>query len=434
MPQNKPAETAGLETYGKDNFLKPHKMVITYDSRQALLTNDGSHETMYTSLFVETKTLIRSAFSAAQTITGEKLSLEKWDEVRSQRGVAFLYGSSIEADAFLSMLGASNIKLQGVKGIDAVKISTADDKLYILDNRTESCFAYSIPDTLTDLGYLLFRLEKGDADTGVFLSKIDPRQYGRNVIVPTWTQPNSIAVLEAVNEMRTPKDTIPDSIAALFNEEVSALSIIKNTEGTTIYTDREDQVVKLYSNGLFEYARYNIPGQAQSSVSVADAIDISTAFINRHFGFPKDTVLSEIIRTMQGDKYIIRYKYRNEGIPVVLDSASGAEAIEIEIAGGEVKRYKRVVRSVTQVLEAKEVMSSVEILDILLNKKITAFSGENIIAVNDLYIAYFERRFQDRINYIPVWVADVTVEKADSSMHQRMRYIINGETGIIMDK
>lgn len=434
MPQNKQVKLTDNHSYGKDNLLKPHKMVISYESRQALLTNDSGHEAIYGSLFAEAKSLIRNTFPATQSVSGEKLPVEKWDELRTQRGLALLYGFSIDADAFWSMLGINKGRIQGIKAVDAVKISTVDNKLYILDSSQGSCYAFNMTDTLSDLNYLLFKLEKGDVYTGVFLSKIDPKKYGRNVVVPTWTQSNSIAVLEAVKEIQTVEDKIPEDIASFFDEEVTALSIIKNTEGTTIYTDRENQVVKLYSNGLFEYVRYNIPDQGGSSVSIADAIDIGTAYINRHFGFPKDTFISEIIRSMQGDKYIIRYKYRHEGMPVILDSSSGTEAIEIEIAGEQVKRYKRLVRNVTQALDAKEIKSSVEILDILLNKKITAFSGENILAINDLYIAYFERSFQDKINYIPVWVADVTVEKADSNMHQRMRYIINGETGIIMDK
>lgn len=84
--------------------------------------------------------------------------------------------------------------------------------------------------------------------------------------------------------------------------------------------------------------------------------------------------------------------------------------------------------------EYKQAMNSINVLDILLDKKVEALSGERIKKVNDMYLAYYERFGQNSITYVPVWVAEVTVERIDKGTVLNQKYIINAETGIILDK
>jgi len=137
---------------------------------------------------------------------------------------------------------------------------------------------------------------------------------------------------------------------------------------------------------------------------------------------------------MRGDKYIIRYKYAYEGLPIVLASGLSSDTIEVEIVGNEVKRYKRLIRKLNEELEYRQVMEFIDVLNILLDKKVEALSGEKIIKINDMYLAYYERYSQNIITYVPVWVADVTVERFGKGTVLNQRYIINAETGIILDK
>ncbi|HOE57005.1 MAG TPA: two-component system regulatory protein YycI, partial [Bacillota bacterium] len=142
----------------------------------------------------------------------------------------------------------------------------------------------------------------------------------------------------------------------------------------------------------------------------------------------------DIIKSMNGDKYIIRYRYAYEGLPIVLASGLNSDSIEVEIVGDEIKRYKRLIRKFNEELEYKQVINPIDVLDILLDKKVEILSGEKIRSVNDVYLAYYERYGQNAITYIPVWVADVTVERFEKGTILNQRYIINAETGIILDK
>jgi hypothetical protein len=105
----------------------------------------------------------------------------------------------------------------------------------------------------------------------------------------------------------------------------------------------------------------------------------------------------------------------------------------VEIVGDEVKRYKRLSRKFKDELEYKQVMDSIEVLNILRDKKVEEQSGEKIKKINDIYLAYYESYSQSSITFVPVWVADVTVERLSNGAVLNQRYIINAETRVIMD-
>jgi hypothetical protein len=79
-------------------------------------------------------------------------------------------------------------------------------------------------------------------------------------------------------------------------------------------------------------------------------------------------------------------------------------------------------------------MNFKEMLDILLDKKVEVQSGERIKTINDMYLAYYEIDSQSDITLVPVWVADVKVERLENGSVLNQHYILNAETGIILDK
>ncbi|HOE56796.1 MAG TPA: hypothetical protein PLI20_04330, partial [Bacillota bacterium] len=98
-----------------------------------------------------------------------------------------------------------------------------------------------------------------------------------------------LPVLSGKKELMAREDVIPDGIADFFNSDISSLSIIKNMDGTIVYTDREGRVVKLYVNGMIEYINFDPQPSGSSNINIGSAIEISTEFVSRHFGFPENS-------------------------------------------------------------------------------------------------------------------------------------------------
>lgn len=425
-----------MQTYDKSKLLRPHKFIVNFGEKSTLLLNNKSNYEVYNRMFSEAEKIIRTALVSNGKEDIKKLPIEGLERVRNMKGIDLIFSSPLEAAAVFRLfdIDAENTYVEA-KYIDEIVAATSYKKLYIVDGSQKAIFELKTDGVENNLDYSISNMKKLSSAASLFLDKFDPELYGRNVVVPTKNNDKGLPVLSWEKELQV-KDGIPESIASFFDDDISSLSVIKNIDGTIMYTDRENRYVRLYTNGMFEYVKYDVQPLGANSVNVTDAIDISTDFISRHFGFPEDCYISDIIRSMQGDKYIIRYKYLHEGLPVVLDSGLNNDTIEIEIVGNEVRRYRRIVRTITGELEFKKVMDFIDVLNILLDEKVKTLSGEKITRVNDMYLAYYESNYQDRITYIPVWVADVNTESVDTgtALIQNKRYIINAETGMILDK
>lgn len=437
MHKKEVKNVASAEHYDKSELLRPHKLIVNFGEKSTLQLNNKANYEVYDRLFSEAKKLIVDTIIANGKSDVKKLHIEELEKVRNMRGIDMIFSSPLEAAAVLRLLDMDiDYTYIGAKYIDEIIIATSYEKLYILDGSQNALYQLRTDGIQNSLDYSITGMQKLPSTVSLFLNKYEPPElYGRNVVVPTKFEGKGLPVLSGEREFQV-KEGIPDSIASFFGDDISSVGIYKKTDGTIEYNDRENRVVKLYTNGMLEYVKYDAQPAGINSVDVKKAMDISTDFISNHFGFPQYCYISDIIKSMQGDKYIIRYKYLYEGLPIVLDSGFNNDAIEIEIVGNEVRRYKRIVRTLTDEQEYKEVMDFINILDILLDEKVKELSGEKITRFNDMYLAYYELNQQDRITYIPVWVADVNVESLQTGMalKQRKRYIINAETGMIMDK
>lgn len=423
--------------YDKSELLRPHKMIVNFGEKSTIQYNNRINYEAYDKLFFEAKKIIRDSIIASGKNDVNKLHLEELDRVRKMRGIDLIFNSPLEVEAVFRLLDIDiSSTYIGAEYIDEIVVAINYEKLYIIDASQSALFELNADKVQNNLDYIISSVEKLPSTTGMFLNKFQPAElYGRNVVVPAKLMRKEFPVLSSEKELLAAVG-IPKSIAAFFNDDVSSLSIIKNTDGTKVYTDRENRIVNVYINGTLEYVDYDVQPAGVNSVNARDAVDISTEFISKHFDFPQYCYISDIVKSMQGDKYIIRYRYMYEGLPIVLDSRLNNDTIEIEIVDNKVRRYKRAVRVIKEEIEAKQVLDSIDILDILLGESVRTLSGEKITRFNDLYLAYYERSYQDRITYIPVWVADVEVEslEEETALKQKKRYIINAETGIILDK
>jgi hypothetical protein len=433
MSGNKSVKPDFNAEYDKSDLLKPHKLVVSLGERSILLYDNKTDSEAYNNLFKEAKRVIRTAILTNRKEEVKTLPQEEIAGIRNKRGVSFIFNTPLEIEVVYKLMNISTGVDFGIKRIDEIIVSQRLDKIYLNDTSQNILFELKTEGIQNNLNFIISNLEKQPTVSSLSLDSFHPVLYSKNAVVPTRIDAKGLPVISGKKEL-TVEDDIPSDIAGLFDDEISSLSIIKNMDGTLIYTDREEQMVKLYTNGMLEYVNYAPPSTAVSTSNFRNAIDISTEFVIGHFGFPENCYISDVIKTMLGERYIIRYRYTYDGLPIVLDSALKSDTIEVEVVNDEVKRYKRLVRTFNDELEYKPVVDFRETLDILFDKKVEILSGEKIKSINDMYLAYYERYNQSGITYIPVWVVEVTVERADKGTVLDQNYIIDAETGIILDK
>lgn len=433
MPGNKSIKTDFNAEYDKSNLLKPHKLIVSFGGRSTLQYDSEENSETYNKIFKEAKRVIRTAILVNSKDVVRRVQMEELSSIRNERGVSFIFNMPLDIEAVYKLMNISSYADIGLKSIDEIIVAQSLSRAYLYDTSQNILYEFRTEGIQNNLDFMISNLEKQPTVSGLYLDRIQPEMYSKNAIVPTKVGTKGLPVLSGEKEL-TVREGIPESIADLFDDEVSSLSIIKNLDGTLVYTNREGQMVKLYINGMLEYVNFDIQTTDSNMINVRSAIDISTEFVSRHFGFPENSYISDIIKSMKGDKYIIRYRYAYEGMPIVSSSGFSSDSIEVEIAGDKVRRYKRLIRKLNNELEYKQVMNAIDVLNILMDKKVEELSGEKIKNVNDMYLAYYERYGQNSITYVPVWVADVTVERLEKGTVLDQRYIINAETGIILDK
>lgn len=436
MSENKAIKAEFNAEYDMSKLIKPHKLIVSFGERSTLQYDDEENSETYNRIFKEAKRVIRTAVLVNSKDVVERVEPEELERIRGTKSVSFIFNMPLEVNAVYKLLNISSGDYIGIGSIDEIIISQTLKRLYMYDTNTKVLYEFRTEGIQNNLDYMISNLEKEETISCLYLdrfSKFQPDLYGKNAIVPAKLWSTGVATLAGTRELSA-GDEIPDSIAMFFNDNKNSLSIIKNMDGTYLYTDRDNKVVKLYIDGTLEYVNYELQASDNKILNVRDVIDISTEFVSNHLGFPENCYISDIVKSMRGDKYIIKYRYSYEGLPVLMSSDTSSDAIEVEVVGDRVRRYKRQVRQLDNTQQYRQVMDFRDILDILLDQKVQALSGEKIKTIKDMYLAYYEIYGEEQITYVPVWVAEVSVERLESGSILNQRYIINAETGIIMDK
>ncbi len=436
MSENKAIKAEFNAEYDMSKLIKPHKLIVSFGERSTLQYDDKENSETYNRIFKEAKRVIRTAVLVNSKDVVERVEPDELQRIRDTKGVSFIFNMPLEVNAVYKLLNISSGDYIGIGSVDEIIISQTLKRLYMYDTNAKVLYEFRTEGIQNNLDYMISNLEKSETISCLYLDRFSifqPDLYSKNVIVPAKLRSTGVSTLAGTRELSA-GDEIPDSIAKFFNYDKNSLSIIKNMDGTYLYTDRENQVVKLYTDGTLEYVNYELQASDNKILNVRDVIDISTEFVSNHLGFPDNCYISDIVKSMRGDKYIIRYRYSYEGLPVLMSSGTNSDAIEVEVVGDRVRRYKRQVRQLDNTQQYRQVMDFRDILDILLDQKVQALSGEKIKTIKDMYLAYYEIYSEKQITYVPVWVAEVSVERLESGSILNQRYIINAETGIIMDK
>ena len=424
-----------INKYSKYNLSKPQKLLVNNGKQDIhkLILNGSTSQILYKRLNDELKSLFKHRMFSKPLSYNKLSDMSIWDELRKGRNFELRYGPDMGMDVLLSLLDVDRKQWSEIKSVNSAIVSPLDKKVYILDEGQSLIFEFTVEDMDLDLGYLLNSAEEQGTMSLMFLNEYLPTLFDRSAIVSI---PKRLPII-SVGKEKYEGDKTPLNVASFFNNDKSILSMIKDPDGTVIYTDREGKRVKIDTSGMLEYVNYNISNDKTSRITLNEALDISTDFINNHIGFPEDTVIYSIDVQTIGDKeaYTFKYGYRYEGIPIVFETdTKNAAAIEIEIFGKEVKRYKRLVRVVEKDMGSRPVKIPIEILDILLSGKVFDASREEILKINEMHVAYLERNYQNELSMIPVWVVNVTIRNRENKIDENKQFVINAETGIIIDK
>ncbi len=434
MPSKDKTPYQLMTTYEKESLLKPNKVVVHLDENYTLLFNNQENHAYYSSILKGSNEIIKDLLINKENYTVSNIGIDQLQKVREGNTVELIFKAPFKLEYIKSLFNVEENLWNDVGQVTSIIISPIDNKIYIIDQSkavihqfTAVRMSNSLENTIAEIK---LREDFAYVSLNVF-NEEDFHIYGEYAIAPVSIV--SMPVLEVKREVETNTE-LSGKVAELFNDESDKISSISDIDGTVTFSDREEETVKVYADGVFEYYKYNVTSDDIRNTDMGEAIDIATSYISKHFGFDGDFYLSEVESRPQGGRnsYIVRFDYRYNGMPVITETESSKSAIEVEIVGQEVKRYKRNVRKIVQEVETVQIMTFDEILDMVqggLDNYLNIKNSESITKINDLYLAYYG---DDEL--IPVWVVNVDIKSNISEVEvtNQKTYIIGAEEGAIL--
>lgn len=439
MPSKDKLSQAFKTTYEKESLLKPSKLVVHIGANKTLLSNNQSDKAYYDSILKGSNKIIKDLLDNKENYIETNVGIDQLDRIRDGRAVELIYKSSTQLDYIKSLLDVDKNLWNDIKEVTSIIISPAENKVYVIDQSKPVIHQFIALNMSKELEGTIDQIKAREDFSYVFLNDFNGAEYefySKYAIAPVSI--TSMPVLAVKKEVES--DIKPSTeITAFFNtDDSSKIYSIRDPDGTVTFTDKDEGTVKVDTKGALEYYKYNITSKDIKYTDMNEAVSIAADYVNQHFGFKGDFYLSGIEGRPQGGRttYLISFDYKYDGIPIITetdtDKSINKSAIEVEIVGQEVRRYKRNVGAEFSETRTVKIKSFDEILNLVqgrFDKYLNINNSESISKINDLYLAYFER------NGIltPVWVADVQVESSvsDKITTYNKKYIIQAEEGQI---
>jgi len=408
-------------------FIKPEKMIINNNGKHTLLFNDSEKGALYNRILEEGMAFLGNLFSSKESMSYDILPIENLNKIRQGSNVEIILPFSFDVDILASILGFDKTDWIDIKGVDSIIMSFDSNLHYILDKKEGSLYEFNPIDLKSNMKFLLDMINKFETYSYVFLNELDSEKFSDDVFIPAYSSSFKLPRVSVTSEIQD-KD-LKDIAASFLNIEAGSLRSIVEPNGTVIYSDGSEKGMKINKDGLIEYVSYTSGIILKKSIlSINDLVDIATGFIEDHLGFPYDTYISSIEKT-DNDGCIIKYNYRYEGLPIINDNLGLKDLVEIEIAEGKVKKYKRLIRHIKETGELKDIKNPLSIIDILYKRLHDKNMNLDEIKIMDAYLAYMEFDTEKDIFMLPVWVLDVITYEGN-----RGKYIMNAETGVILSE
>lgn len=418
--------------FDKASLIKPEKLILNNSGKHTLIFNDASVGSIYARITSDVKEMLKSILGSKLAIEYEKHPLEYLNKLRLGGNVEIDLPFSYDTRLLAGLLGVNKVELDDIKSIDSIFVAFDNNIFYIVDNNRGSIYEFKSEELKSNIRFMADMLNSSDTYSYIFLNNVDPEKYGENVLIPIFTSPYRLPKLSAISEVEY--DGAEKIADYFFDVDITSLRSIVEPAGTIIYTYKAENGLRIDKNGLIEYVNYSYQTNPQKTAwTLEDAVNIAADFINSHLGFPKDAYISSIEPVFVNERFescIIRYNYRYEGIPIINDSLDMDNPMEIEIVGGEVKRFKRLVRNIKATEEMKDIKNPLDVVDIIYKRlcQDKNMSADDIL-IKDIYLSYFEYDHGGNISMIPVWVVHV-----EAGQKRTGKYIMNAESGVILSE
>ncbi len=428
MPKNNETGKENIKKeYDSITLIKPEKMIINNNGKHTLLFNDMEKGTIYSRILEEGRTFLINLLSSKESFPYDILPIEQLNKIRQGSNVEIILPFAYDFEILSRILGFDKVEWLDIKNVDSLIMSFDSNVHYILDKKEEKLYVFGTVDLRSNMKFILDMIEKFETYSYIFLNEVDSEKYSEDVFIPVYSSIHKLPRISAASEIK--HEELKDMAANFFNIEADSLRSIVEPNGTVIYSDGSGKGMKISRDGLIEYVSYTSGIFLRKAIlSINDLVDIATEFIETHLGFPYDAYISSIERT-DNDGCIIKYNYRYEGLTIICDSHGLKEPMEIEIAEGKVKKYKRLVRHIKEMGELKDIKNPLSIIDILYKRLHDKNMNLDEIKIMDAYLAYMEFASEKDPFMLPVWVLDVITDEGN-----RGEYIMNAETGVILSE
>ena len=434
MFKNKEDKTNELLISNDDmaSLIKPEKLILNNNGKHTLLLNETEIGLIYDRILEDTKNMLSVILESKESIESEKHPIDYMEKLRAGRTVELEFSYAYDYKLLAGLLGINKTQWEKIKTIDTVLVGYDSNVVYIVDKTGGSIYEFRSKTFKSSIRVMVDMINRGSTYSYMFLNEVEPERYSEKVIIPINISSHTMEKLSSSPET---VESNAESIAAkFFDGDVSTKRSFVDPAGAVVYTDGEEKGIRISKAGAIEYVTYSAKSKNQKDkFDLLDAVNMATSFVNSHLGFPKDSYISSIQQITKNNRLyscIVRYNYRYEGIPIINDETNMDSPIEVEIVDGEIKRYKRIVKSIKKTNEVKSIKNPLEIVDILLerlshDKKIDISN----ILIKHIYMSYFEYGLSSDTYMIPAWVIE-----AEGNLGATGRYILNAESGEILSE
>lgn len=278
---------------------------------------------------------------------------------------------------------------------DIFKLNKLRDKIFEIESKKKFNYYYSMKDMM-------------GTDRDVYIP------YEMNNILPTVYMENQIRGLDDSGKK--------ELVESFFKENIDYIREMVEGNGSNIYI-HDQRVLKLNLNGSLEY--FHPLDTKVKKRNLYESMNRAADFLSEVINLSEGMYLSDIDETVDengNEGFILNFKYRIRGIPVILGNIKHDDFVEMEVYNDHVKSYKQFMRKdMAKSLELnfednKPMLHSFDVIDrnyeIFLEEdnKINAENTDTVVktvlsSIKDITLAYYDPCMKDfDEELIGVWV------------------------------
>ncbi len=398
-----------IKDYNLSSFVLPKHIVVNFGGQShTKLINDSAGSGFFTDIYSEILHILEYLLADEGDVDIMHVSKDEWIGARTGKSIEINYRWAVDISVFESILNIKRInENMPVAGIKGVVLSLGRPWEVLIDDGTwDIIYKAELTDVTSVLDELVDQLEEQDPVKYWTLGEIGYSD-DQNFYVPLDMSSFNLPVGVAIGELDTDREDVLDAQASEFFKDMSLVRKIAEMNGSFIYTDSQNALLRIDRLGYLEYMVYSHAEGDKGKGDIKSAIDVALEFINAHGGIPEQLYIEDIQGISDKDYkgYLLRFNYAYNGLPFFRRGNLGASAIEIMVTEGKVVKYTRNVHRITKAkIIQKPVLYPVEAADVVA-EAISGFgSTKKLPAISDMYLGYCID-LEDAKDYraCPVW-------------------------------